>query len=155
MLIFSDFIADLAERRSLRRTIDGGVVTYRMQLRGNSIITITTDETNPSSAARVCSEPWPAPASGSHGDFLRRALNFNRNALHHIPCGIVQDPEKPSYYRLIWRVPYVSLSRSEWTQQLLLFGKLTDRAWSTMSSSPGVAGRDEQTEQANHLIFIP
>src|SRR6056300_1347356 len=153
MLIFSDFVADLARRRSLRRNVDGGRVTYRMRLYGNTPVTIITNEANPESSSRVCSEPWPT--LGGDGDFMRQALNFNRNALHHLPCGIILDPEESRYFRLIWTVPCVPRSVPEWTAQLILFGKLTDKAWSTLSSQQVKPSESEQYGQASHMIFMP
>lgn len=152
-MIFSDFMGDLAKRRSLRRNVDGGRVTYRMRLYGNTPVTIITNETNPESSSRVCSEPWPT--LGGDGDFMRQALNFNRNALHHLPCGIILDPEESRYFRLIWTVPCVSRSVPEWTAQLILFGKLTDKAWSTLSSQQVKPSESEQYGQASHMIFMP
>ena len=54
--LFSEFIADLAKRRLLRLDGDGGQVTYRLKLKGSSVVTIVTDETNPNITAKVSSE---------------------------------------------------------------------------------------------------
>jgi hypothetical protein len=153
MQIFSEFAADLANRRSLRRDVDGGHVTYRIRLYGKTPITIMTNEVNPESASRVCSEPWPT--LGGDGEFMRKALNFNRNALHHLPCGVILDPEERRYFRLIWTVPSVSRSAPEWTAQLILFGKLTEKAWSTLSSQQVKPSESDQYGQGSHVIFMP
>lgn len=156
VVIFSQFIAELASRRALRRTLDGGRVTYRMQLSGETVITVVTDETRPDSPAWVCSESWPAPTSGtSNTEFMRQALNFNRNALHHLPCGIVLDSDKSGYYRLVWWVPPVARNPAAWTEQLLLFGKLTDKAWTTMSAPVNAPAREGANADAGHMIFMP
>jgi hypothetical protein len=156
MLLFSEFIADLARRRSLRRQVDGGQVTYRLQLSGSSIVTIVCSETDPDAVSRVCSKEWPiAPNEAAHAEFMRQALNFNRNALHHLPCGIVPDPEMPDYYRLIWTVPAVTRSTAQWTKELLLFGTLTDKAWSTMSGAVNLGGSRTAADEASHMIFMP
>jgi hypothetical protein len=156
MPLFSEFMSSLAERRRLRRTVDGARVTCRLQLQGSAVVTVTTDELDASASARVTSEPWPVPVtSGAYGDFMRVALNFNRNALHHLPCGIVQDPANPSLYRLTWQVPAVERTDGEWTRQLRLFGQLADKAWSTMPSPGGAARRAPGGDEAQHMIFMP
>ena len=88
MSTFHEFMKAFAQRRNLRRTVDGGRVGYRLQFKGSAVITVSTDELNPQATARVVSEPWPVPVtSGAYGEFMRVALNFNRNALHHLPAG--------------------------------------------------------------------
>jgi len=156
MPLFSEFMADLSQRRRLRRTVDGGRVTCRLQLQGSAVVTVTTDELDPSASARVTSEPWPVPVtSGAYGDFMRVALNFNRNALHHLPCGIVQDPANPSLYRLTWQVPAVQRDSAQWMRELRLFGTLADKAWTTVPV-PGGAPRPRQVpDDAQHVIFMP
>jgi hypothetical protein len=156
MPLFSEFMSSLAERRRLRRTVDGARVTCRLQLQGSAVVTVTTDELDASASARVTSEPWPVPVtSGAYGDFMRVALNFNRNALHHLPCGIVQDPANPSLYRLTWLVPAVERESAQWMHELRLFGTLADKAWTTMPV-PGGATRPRQvSEDAQQVIFMP
>lgn len=156
MPLFSEFMTDLAQRRRLRRSVDGPRVTCRLQLQGSAVVTVTTDELDPSASARVTSEPWPVPVtSGAYGEFMRVALNFNRNALHHLPCGIVQDPANPSLYRLTWQVPAVQRDSAQWIRELRLFGTLADKAWTAMPV-PGGAPRPRQVpDDAQHVIFMP
>lgn len=156
MTLFSEFMSALAQRRQLRRNAGGAHVTYRLQLQGSAVVTATTDELDPSASARVTSEPWPVPVtSGAYGDFMRVALNFNRSALHHLPCGIVQDPANPSLYRLTWQVPAVERESTEWMRQLRLFGTLADKAWQVMPM-PGGALRPRQVpDDAQQVIFMP
>ena len=156
MPLFSEFMSALAQRKRLRRTMDGARVTCRLQLQGSAVITVTTDELDPSAHAQVTSEPWPVPVtSGAYGEFMRVALNFNRNALHHLPCGILQDPNNPSLYRLTWQVSAVDRPESEWVRQLKLFGTLTDKAWSTMPRPGGASlGSNDRGDQ-QHVIFMP
>lgn len=156
MPLFSQFMADLAERRRLRRSVDGGRVTCRLQLQGSAVVTVTTDELDASASARVTSEPWPVPVtSGAYGDFMRVALNFNRNALHHLPCGIVQDPANPSLYRLTWQVPAVQCDSAQWMRELRLFGTLADKAWATMPVPGGTARPRPVSDDAQQVIFMP
>ena len=151
-----EFMKALAQRRNLRRAEDGSRVTYRLQLQGTAVVTVTTDELNPDAPAQVCSEPWPVPVtSGAYGEFMRVALNFNRNALHHLPCAILQDPANPSLYRLTWEVPAVDRPESQWQQQLRLFGVLADKAWSTMPVPGGGARRTREADDSQHMIFMP
>ena len=125
MPLFSQVMSDLAQRKRLRRAVNGSHVTVRLRLQGSAVITVETDELAADASARVISEPWPVPVtSGTYGEFMRVALNFNRNALHHLACGILQDPINPGLYRLTWHVPAVARPESEWMRQLRLFGTL-------------------------------
>ena len=156
MPLFSEFIADLATRRSLRRNLDGGRVTYRIQLSGSTIVTIQTDETRSDLPSKVYSEGWPTPPTdGAHDEFMRQALNFNRNALHHLPCGILRDAEMGNDYRLIWTIPPVERNTSEWTEQLLLFGKLAEKAWATLASPIRWSDSRAASGDSGHMIFMP
>lgn len=156
MPLFSEFMSALAQRRQLRRNADGARVTCRLQLQGSAVVTVTTDELDPSASARVTSEPWPVPVtSGAYGDFMRVALNFNRNALHHLACGIVQDPANPSLYRLTWSVPAVERESAEWMRQLRLFGTLADKAWQTMPVPGGAPPPRQVPDDAQQVIFMP
>ena len=154
--VFSEFIADLAKRRSLRRTVDGGQVTYRLQLSGSTVVTIVTDETRPQSMSKVSSESWPAPPDEAmRGRAMREALNFNRNALHHLPCAIKQDPDASGSFRLIWHIPPIQRTPTLWRDQLLLFGKLAEKAWSVMASPVIETSRGPSLGEAGHTIFMP
>ena len=51
MPLFSEFMADLAQRRQLRRSVDGPRVTCRLQLQGSAVVTVTTDELDASARA--------------------------------------------------------------------------------------------------------
>ena len=156
MPLFHEFMSALAERRSLRRSIDGPRVTCRLQLQGSAVVTVTTDELDATAGARVTSEPWPVPVtSGAYGDFMRVALNFNRNALHHLPCAILQDPANPSLYRLTWQVPAVQRESAQWMRELRLFGTLADKAWATMPVPGGAARPRPVSDDAQHVIFMP
>ena len=156
MPLFSEFMSALAQRRGMRRTVDGARATYRMQLQGSAVVTVTTDELDPTAGARVTSEAWPVPVtSGAYGDFMRVALNFNRNALHHLPCGILQDPANPSLYRLTWQVPATDRESAEWMRQLRLFGTLADKAWSAMPVPGGAPRPRPGADDAHQVIFMP
>ena len=156
MPLFSEFMAALAQRRRLRAAADGSRVTYRLQLKSSAVVTVAADALDHGASAWVTSEPWPVPVtSGAYGDFMRVALNFNRNALHYLPCGIVQDPANPSLYRLTWQVPPVDRAEEEWTRQLRLFGTLADKAWSTMPAPGGGSKRQRDQDDAQHVIFMP
>jgi hypothetical protein len=156
MTPLADYLKRMAERRQLNRTVDGTIATYRLLLEGQASVMIVLDEVNTSVFARVTSEAWPVPVtSGAYVDFMQQALAFNRNALHHLPCGIVQDPGNPSLYRLTWLVPGIELPDDQWRQRLRLFGKLVEKAWSTMPV-PG-QGRTQRKagDDVNHVIFMP
>jgi hypothetical protein len=86
---------------------------------------------------------------------MKQALAFNRNALHHLPCAIVQDTGNSSLYRLTWMVPGAEQADEKWRQQLRLFGALVDKAWATMPvPGQGRASRPP-SDDANHVIFMP
>lgn len=157
MPVFPDFMARLAQRRKIKRQVDGGFASYRMRLQGTASITVLAPELDPNAQARVSSEAWPVPAtSGAYGDFMRLALNFNRNALHHLPCGILQDPVNPSLYRLIWRVSASDQTDEQWMDQLRMFGTLVDKAWSTMPVPGGSKDpRAPAGDTPQHVIFMP
>lgn len=156
MPTFAVYLKDLAERRGLRREPDGTRVTYRLKLSGTAALTIVTDELDPSWPCRVMSEPWPVPTTdAAHMAFMREALNFNRNAMHHLHCGVRRDPSGSPQYRLMWEVPLAAEDAKHWTAQLQLFGRLTDKAWDTLPR-PGLRiGQKSHAADDNHMIFMP
>ncbi len=156
MPTFADYIKELASRRSLRRESEGARVTYRLKLAGTATLTIVTDELDPSWPCRVMSEAWPVPTmDAAHMDFMREALRFNRNAIHHLHCGVRRDPNGTPQYRLLWEVPMTPEEDKHWTAQLQLFGRLTDKAWDTLPR-PGLrAGRKNDAADDHHVIFMP
>lgn len=156
MPTFAAYLKELADRRSLRREPDGARVTYRLKLAGTAALTIVTDELDPSWPCQVMSEAWPVPnTEAAHMEFMREALSFNRNALHHLHCGIRRDPNGSAQYRLMWQVPVTSEDAQHWAAKLQLFGRLTDKAWETLPR-PGVrTGRKSQAPDDNHMIFMP
>lgn len=156
MPTFADYIKALAERRSLRREPDGARVSYRLKLAGTATLTIVTDELDPSGPCRVMSEPWPVPSTeAAHMEFMREALRFNRNAMHHLHCGVQRDPNGSPQYRLLWEIPQTSQQAKDWTAQLQLFGRLTDKAWETLPR-PGLrTTRKNETADDHHMIFMP
>jgi hypothetical protein len=156
MPYFAEFMARLAQRRGLRRQVDGPRVVYRMRLKDTAVATVTTDELDTSARSRVECEPWPVPVtSAAYTEFMRAALAFNRSALHHLPCGIVQDLTNTSLYRLTWRVDPVELADDEWHQRLRLFGLLADKAWQAMPTPGRSLGARRTTGDENHVIFMP
>lgn len=153
---FADFMARLAQRRGLRREVDGPRVIYRLRLKDTAVVTVTTDELDPEARARVTGEPWPVPVtSAAYVEFMREALAFNRNALHHLPCGIVQDPSNARLYRLTWRIDPVDAADAEWNRKLRLFGLLVDKAWQTLPAPGGGAAPRRPAGEDNHVIFMP
>ncbi|WP_089957208.1 hypothetical protein [Limnohabitans sp. 2KL-3] len=156
MSTLADYLKRTAQRRDLNRTVDGTLASYRLLLEGQASVNIVVDEVNPSFMARVTSEAWPVPVtSAAYLDFMQQALVFNRNALHHLPCGIVQDPSNASLYRLTWWVPGLDLPDEQWRQRLRLFGKLVEKAWSTMPV-PGQSRTQRRAgDDFNHVIFMP
>lgn len=156
MVPFATFLRELAERRGLRREADGMSVTYRLKMSGSTVITILTHEVETVQPDLVLSEPWPIPASEAlEQEFLREALSFNRNALHHLHAGIRPDPLGGAQYRLTWQVPAIQQAQSNWTSQLRLFALLTEKAWQTLPR-PGerLLSRANPQDDAN-LIFMP
>lgn len=157
MPTFAQYMADMAQRRRIRRQEDGGRVTYRLRMADGASLTVVTNELDGTQSSRVTSEAWPVPVTASaHAAFLREALVFNRNALAHLPCGILQDPSQTSLYRLTWQVPGgVTAQDQEWRQKLVLFGALANKAWATLPQ-PGqsaISRRPASDEQ--HVIFMP
>lgn len=153
---FADFMARLAGRRGLRREVDGPRVVYRLQLNDSAAVTVTTDELDATARARVVSEPWPVPVTSSaYAEFMRAALSFNRSAMHHLPCAILQDPVNTSLYRLTWRVDADDAADAEWNRQLRLFGVLAAKAWQAMPT-PGRSNAPRRTDgDESHVIFMP
>jgi hypothetical protein len=132
-------------------------VSYRLRLQGTATLTVMTDEADPSAGARVVSEPWPVPAgAGAYGEFIRVSLAFNRSALHHLPCAILQDPANPGQYRLTWLVPGSEQADADWSRELRLFGVLADKAWQTMPR-PGQASaaRPPAGDEGQQVIYMP
>jgi hypothetical protein len=156
MPVFADFLKDLADRRSLRREPDGARVTYRLKLAGSASITIVTDELDANWPCLVMSEPWPVPnTDAAHMEFMREALRFNRNAMHHLHCGVRRDPNGSPQYRLLWEVPLAQQDAAHWTAQLQLFGRLTDKAWETLPRPGWRTGRKSTDADDTHMIFMP
>lgn len=156
MPTFAAYMLELAQRRGIRRSQDGGEVRFRLRLPDEVTLNVMTNELDATAYALVQSEPWPAPVTSSgHARFLREALVFNRNAMHHLPCAVLQDPANTSLYRLTWRVPPISQTQTEWRQQLRLFGKLSRKAWETLPK-PGQDARVQRPAgDEHHVIFMP
>lgn len=156
MPTLADYLKRTSESRQLKRTVEGTRVGYRLLLEGQASVQIVVDEVDPGFFARVSSEAWPVPVtSGAYVDFMQQALAFNRNALHHLPCGIVQDPVNPSLYRLTWLVPGLDLPDDQWRQKLRLFGKLVGKAWNTMPVPGQGRAQRRSGDDVNHVIFMP
>ena len=156
MNTFALFMKALAERRQLRRSYEGALVTYRLKLEGNASLTILTDEINAAASAKVMSEAWPAPESElAHTTFIEQALQFNRNALQHLHCGVVLAPGSKNQYRLIWEVPSISLPDEAWLQKLKLFGRLTNKAWVTLPQPGSRIRQKSGSNEDQNLIFMP
>jgi len=146
----------LAQRRQLRRSFEGALVSYRLKLEGTASLTIVTDEINPTATAKVMSEAWPAPDSElAHSTFLKEALRFNRNAMQYLHCGVVLAPGLKNQYRLIWEVPSLSLTDEGWLQQLKLFGRLTNKAWETLPQPGSRLRQKSGASDDHHVIFMP
>jgi hypothetical protein len=153
---FATFMKALAERRQIRRSFEGALVTYRLKLEGTASLTIITNEINPIATARVMSEAWPAPDSEfAHASFMKEALNFNRNALQHLHCGVMLAPGAKNQYRLIWEVPSVALPDDAWLAQLKLFGRLTNKAWDTLPQPGSRLRQKSVASDDQHVIFMP
>jgi hypothetical protein len=149
-------MADLAQKRNIRRHEDGGSVTYRLRLANGASLTIVTHELDLHQSSRVTSEAWPAPLNASeHAAFLREALVFNRNAIHHLPCGILQDRSQTGLYRLTWYVPATAMQAQEWHQRLVLFGTLANKAWSTLPQPGRNATKHRAASDGQNVIFMP
>ena len=156
MPTLADYLKRTSERRQLRRTVEGPRATYRILLEGNASITVMVDELDPTAFGRVTSEAWPVPVtSGAYVDFMKQALAFNRNALHHLPCGIVQDTGNTSLYRLTWMVASLDQPDEKWRQQLKLFGTLVTKAWETMPVPGQGRSLKRTSDEASHVIFMP
>lgn len=156
MPTFALYLKELAERRSLRREPDGTHVKYRLKLAGTATLTIVTNELDPSWPCRVMSEPWPMPTTdAAHMAFMREALRFNRNAMHHLHCGVRRDLHGSPQYRLLWEVPQTPEEAKHWTAQLQLFGRLTDKAWETLPRPGFRTGRQNDGAEDHHMIFMP
>jgi hypothetical protein len=156
MQTLAEYLKKASQRRQLMRTVDGPRATYRILLDGRASITILVDELDKTAYARVTSEAWPVPVtSGAYVDFMKQALNFNRSALHHLPCGIVQDTGNSSLYRLVWMVPSLEQPDEKWRQQLRLFGSLVEKAWETMPVPGQGRAMRRTSDDAHHVIFMP
>lgn len=156
MPTFAAYMKELAERRGLRREPEGSRVTYRLKLAGTATLTIVTDELDATWPCRIMSEPWPVPTTdAAHMEFIGQALRFNRNAMHHLHCGVRRDPNGSPQYRLLWEAPLTQEDARHWTAQLQLFGRVTDKAWETLPRPGFRTGRKSEAADDNHLIFMP
>ena len=131
-------------------------MTYRLKIGGTSVVTIVAQELAADRPTLVMSEPWPMPANeASHLEFMREALEFNRNALHHLHAAVGLDPLGSQQYRLVWQVASEDRAGDEWAASLRLFALLTDKAWERLPR-PGALGRPRPgTEEDTNLIFLP
>lgn len=156
MALFADFMAELAQRRGIRRQPDGGLVSYRFKIEATASLTVITDELNPRSSARVMSEPWPTPpTAAAHMEFMRAALGFNRNALHYLHCGIQPDPDQSGQYRLLWQVPALERPAEEWQRDLRMFATLVGKAWAMLPTPGGKLARKDSSADDHHMIYMP
>lgn len=156
MPYFASYLQGLAERKGLRRESDGSRVSYRLRLGGTATLTIVTDELDTNLPCRAMSESWPMPnTEAAHLEFMREALRFNRNALHHLHCGVRKDPEGGPQYRLVWDIPPMDRTAQDWSAQLRLFGRLVDKAWDTLPRPGSRIVRKNTAADDHHVIFMP
>jgi hypothetical protein len=159
MAYFYEYMRGLADRRGLRKAIDGGIVQYRFTLPLDTLVEVTCHDLDPSFACLVQSEPWAAPLNAlDHQNFLRAVLKGNRSALHLISAGVVEDIKNPAVYRLVWFVPRDQGLDNQWYEGLLEFDKLY-KAFNKVlggSSSKNSTGMQANTfAQGQFQIFMP
>lgn len=156
MPLFSIYLRDLAQRRAIRRLPDGARVTYRLKVRGEAVLTIVSDELDHTQPCLVMSEPWPKPlVANAHLEFMRKALQFNRSAIHHLHAGVCLDPLGTGQYRLVWKPSAEDLDASTWQSRLLLFARLTEKAWDVLPRPGARLGHAAAGEDEHHMIFMP
>ena len=147
MAYFYEYMRGLADRRGLRKAIDGGIVQYRFMLPLNTLVEVTCHDLDPSFACLVQSEPWAAPLNAlDHQNFLRAVLKGNRSALQLISAGVVEDFKNPAVYRLVWFVPRGQGPDNQWHEGLLEFDKLY-KAFNKVLG--GTSSKNDMGMQAN------
>jgi hypothetical protein len=161
MAHFFEYMRGLAERRGLRKTIEGGVVQYRFSLPLGALIEVTCHDLDPSFTCLVRSEAWPAPLNATEQqNFMRAVLKANRSALSVLHAGVIEDFENPALYRLTWFVPRGERIDSEWFEGLLEFDKLYQafqkvlRHTNSLTNS-NTGGQANTIAQGQYQIFMP
>lgn len=159
MPIFSNYMAALAARRNLRRSLDGAMVRYQFSLPKGSLIEVLCHELDPNHPPVVQSEPWAGPLNlTEHANFMRTGLKNNRSALHHIPAGLVIDPDNSAVYRLMWFVSRQDLPDIEWHRGLLEFDALHhayDKNLRSVDSMLEGRGSNNTVAAGQYQIFMP
>jgi hypothetical protein len=148
MISFSEYMRDLASRNKLRVSIDGVYKSYRMVMPRGTFITARCHDLDDAADSFLFCEPWAFPLSPLQAQaFLRAVLNFNRNALTHLPAGILQDESNSRLYRLQWRIASAPQGSDLWAKQLALFEKLYLSFKLPQQHAPQQSG--------GHMIFMP
>jgi hypothetical protein len=159
MAYFYEYMRGLADRRGLRKTIDGGIVQYRFTLPLDTLVGITCNDLDPTFPCLVQSEPWAVPLNAlDHQNFLRAVLKGNRSALHLLSAGVVEDFNNPAVYRLTWFVPRTQGLDNQWYEGLLEFDKLYkafDKVLGGASSKSNMGMQGNSFAQGQHQIFVP
>ena len=161
MAHFYAYMTGLAQRRQLRKAIDGGMVQYRLTLTLGTLAEVTCHDLDPSFTCLVRSEAWPAPLNATeHQNFMRAVLKANRSSLNVLHAGVIEDFENPALYRLTWFVPRGERLDSEWYEGLLEFDKLYQafqkvlRHTNSLTNSNS-GGQANTIAQGQYQIFMP
>jgi len=161
MAHFYEYMTGLAQRRQLRKAIDGGTAQYRLTLALGTLAEVVCHDLDPSFTCLVRSEAWPAPLNATeHQNFMRAILKANRSALSVLHAGVIEDFENPALYRLTWFVPRGERLDNEWYEGLLEFDKLYQafqkvlRHTNSLTNS-NIGGQANTIAQGQYQIFMP
>jgi hypothetical protein len=159
MAHFYEYMRGLAERRSFRKTIDGGMVQYRFTLPKGTLAEVTCHDLDPGFTCLVQSEPWAAPLNAlEHQNFMRAVLKGNRSALNFLQAGVVEDFDNPAVYRLIWFVPRGNGLDNQWYEGLLEFDKLHEAFNKVLRNTNSLVNTGTSANtfaQGQYQIFTP
>ncbi len=156
MILFGEYLQALARRRDIRQVSNGQILNYRLMFHEQTPIAIRVYPLEPLRPIEVMSQAWPVPgAEQARTEFMRQALRFNRNALHHLHASIGWDDSGSDRCCLTWHVLAEPQPAPSWSRQLQVFGQLAEKAWSTLPM-PGTASAPRpQAHSDGHMIFMP
>ena len=125
-MYFWDFMSQLERQNDLHKQVDEGVCQYKIALPMGSRATVCFPEKNVRMEKPVVSSEQFAPpiSNALHARYIDTLLQLNHEFMQQIPAALSGDLEDPRYFRLVWHVPRIKRSFTEWVGMLQTYDQM-------------------------------